>query len=563
MSERGASSGPWWAVVAIGLAACVVVEGALAGAPVGEGTVDAIGTWWFQWWVADTLSTGSSFLYTDQLFFPFGKDVLAHTGANVLDALLVAPVRLALGPVAAWNLLVAAVVATNGLAAGLVARRGGALAGVLGAILGGLHPYVLHELGQGRPTQAIVAPLLGALVLGDTGLRRGGIGRLVAAGALLALQGWFYWFAGLFGALALAVLGAGAVWDARPRGVVSAGRLLVALGVAAALAAPVAGPLAVSAARGEASGLIDVSRWLADGTTVTREGDFVRLTVLGAAGEAGVLDRGGFLPDGPILGLGVLLLAALAPWRWRIVGLLALLFAFGPSIGGVTNPVYVAVAALCPPLARLWWPVRALSLLVPVAAVGLAALGRARRTDAPGQFAAALRRVPTAALGIGLAVVLGGEVVARGLLPFGTWQPRVPEGVAVLAESPKGAAIVLPWGYDQTPLLYQTTTGVPLFNGMYERTAAFVPDALRALQRENGFVSALMVVPVDPRAVTPYTEAEKAAFVALGYRWVVLRRAATGPPDGARARGVLRRLTQMLGAPRVQDADVYVWDLAG
>jgi len=357
----------------------VALEGALTGAPVGEGTVDAIGTWWFQWWVADTLSSGASFLFTDLLFYPFGKDVLAHTGANVLDALMIAPVRIGLGPADAWNLLVAGVVATNALAAGAVARRGGALPGVLGALLGGLHPYLLHELGQGRPTQAIVAPLIAALVLGDAGIRAGGIGRLVAAGVLLALQGWFYWFAGLFGALALGVLGAAAAWEAGPRRAVAVGRLLLSLAVAAALAAPVAGPLALSAARGEASGLIDVSRWIADGTTVTREGDIVRLTVLGGSGEAGVHDRRGFLADGPTIGLGVLLIAALAPWRWRIIGLLALFFAFGPSVGGVTNPVYVAVAALCPPLARLWWPVRALALLVPVAVVGLASLGRARR----------------------------------------------------------------------------------------------------------------------------------------------------------------------------------------
>jgi hypothetical protein len=557
MSAPDASRGGAWAVVAVAIAAAalVVAEGVFAGAPVGHGTVDAIGTWWFQWWVADAVTTDASLLSTDRLFFPFGKDVLAHTGANLLDALLVAPLRATFGPVVAWNTLVGAIVATNALTAGLVARRGGVWMGAVGAILGAFHPVVLHELGQGRPTQAIVAPLIGALVLGDAGLRRGGAGRLVAAGALLGLQGWFYWFSGLFGALAIGVLGAVALvhaarTGAAPRPVV--GRLLVVLGVAAALAAPVAGPLALAATRGDAPGLLDVARWWTDGVVVTREGDLVRLTVLGGRGEAGLLGRAGFVPDGPVLGLVVLGLALAAPARWRVVTVLALVVALGPTVAGVPNPVYIILAMVCPPLARLWWPVRALALLVPVAVVGLAALGRR-------PWVASRRRAGLFATIVAAGLVL--DAVGRGLLPLGTWIPEVPDGVAVLSEAPSGAAVVLPWGYDQVPLLYQAETGAPLLNGMYERTAAFVPAALRALQRDNTFLAALIRGPIDPRADAPYTDTDQAAFVALGYRWVVLRRAALGPADGPRARGAVRRLRQMLGFPRVDDAEVVVWDL--
>lgn len=557
--SRPGPRGAAWAVVAVAAVATAltVAEGAATGAPLGHGTIDAIGTWWFQWWVADAVTTDASLLHTDRLFFPYGKDVLAHTGANLLDALLVAPIRATLGPVAAWNTLVGVIVATNALAAGLVARRGGVWTGAAGAALGAFNPVVLHELGQGRPTQAILAPLIGALVLGDAGLRRGGAGRLVAAGALLALQGWCYWFSGLFGALALTVLGlSGVVGAARASdGTASAravlGRLAILLFVAAAVAAPVAGPLALAAARGDAPGLLDVARWWTDGVVVTREGDPVRLTVLGGLGEAGLAGRGGFASDGPVLGLVALGLALAAPGRWRLVAVLALVLALGPTVAGVPNPVYITLAMICPPLARLWWPVRALTLLLPVAVVGLSALGARARTSLRGEG------VLAGIVAVGLVL----EPAARGLLPLGTWRPEVPAGISVLAEAPEGAAVVLPWGHDQAPLLYQAETGAPLLNGMYERTAAFVPAALRALQRDNTFLAALILAPVDPRADLAYADADRTAFVALGYRWVVLRPAALGPLDGPRARGALRRFRQMLGVPRVDDADVIVWDL--
>lgn len=537
--------------VAVLVAALLVGEGVRDGLPVGTRTVDADGTWWFQWWVADAWRTGGSLMHTDRLFFPFGKDVLVHTGANVLDALLVAPFRAPLGPTGSWNLLVAAVIATNALVAGAVASRGGVAAGALGAVLGGLHPVLLHEIGQGRPTQAVVAPLVAALALGDGALRTGGTARLLAAGGLLALQGWFYWFYGLFGALALTVCAYTAFWRAPPgsrRTVVM--RAALVLGVAALCAAPVAGPLALAAVRGEAPGLLDLGRLWREQVSYTQEGDAVPLTVLAGWGEAGIPRAAGFAPDGPVLTLGALLLAAAAPGRWRVCAVFAVLFAFGPALAGVPNPVFYAVTALLPPLARLWWPVRALVLLVPIAVFGLAHLGRHAGAGRAARVAAAL-----------LAVALIAEPVARGAVPLGTWSPSVPPSVALLAEAPRRAAVVLPLAQDQTALLYQAATGAPLLNGMYERTSAFVPPQIRALHDENSFLRSLSRALVDPRADLGFTEADRNAFVELGYGWIVVRRTALGAPEGPRARVAVRRLREMLGAPRAEDDAVFVWEL--
>jgi hypothetical protein len=63
------------------------------------------------------------------------------------------------------------------------------------------------------------------------------------------------------------------------------------------------------------------------------------------------------------------------------------------------------------------------------------------------------------------------------------------------------------------------------------------------------------------RADLGFTEADRNAFVELGYGWIVVRRTALGPPEGPRARVAIRRLREMLGAPRAEDDAVFVWEL--
>lgn len=530
-------------VLALSAAAtlAVVGPGAAAGLPVGSPTVDAHGSYWFQWFVADAVSRGASPYTATGLFHPYGKDLLAHTGGNVLDALLVAPVRALAGGTAAWNTLAAGVVFTNALAVGLVALRGGLAAGAVGALAGGLHPFLLHELGQGRPTQALVAPLVAALALGDAGLRAGGTARLVGAGALLAVQGWFYWFSAAFGVLALAASAIAA------RATPELPRRVLLLGGAAALGAlPLAFPLVLAVVEGSAPGFLDLARTWREGAPWTREGDRVALTVLSLTGEAGVAAPSGFRPDGPTLGLTSLALALLAPGRWRVVAVAALLFALGPRLGPLPNPLWFALAAV-PPFGRLWWPVRAVALLVPLAAIGLARLGG--------------HRSGRAAL-VALALLLVAEPLARGLLPLPRWSPEVPAAVrATLGAHADRAAVVLPVGQDHLPLLWQAETGAPLLNGMYERTDAFVPAPLRALRADNTLLVALEAILRDPRADHPIVEADRAALAELGYGWIVVRKAALGPAGGPRAVQGRRRLVATLGEPAAEDETTLIWSL--
>jgi hypothetical protein len=57
---------------------------------IGSG-VDVFGTFWFYWWVEDSLSNGVSPGFTNLMFHPEGKDIFAHTGGNFVDALVSVP----------------------------------------------------------------------------------------------------------------------------------------------------------------------------------------------------------------------------------------------------------------------------------------------------------------------------------------------------------------------------------------------------------------------------------------------------------------------------------------
>lgn len=512
----------------------------------GEANVDAYGTWWFQWWVAHALATGVSPFHADVLFYPFGKDILRHTGGNVLDVALLAPLRWLAGPVVAWNALVFATVATNALAAGAWARRiAPGLAGVLAAqVVVGLHPFVLEELRSGRPTQAILAPLLLALCFGDEALRTGDRRATAASAALLALTGWVYWYAASFGALALCVLAVG------PNPLRRLGTL-TAIGLGSlALTSPLVVPLARALANGEVPGLLPLDRWWAgaiDFTTV--EGGDVQIATLDAAtGMAGLRSKHGWLETGLALGVATALPLLFAPRRLLAVAALGLAIALGPFPFDLRNWAYLALAEALPPYERLYWPIRAVALLAGVAGVG-AAVGIGRLPE----------RVRAGAAAVVAAAVLA-EAATRGGGPIGRWKAEVPEALACL----EGAGVVLPYGADQIPLVWQTLHEAPMLNGMAERSESLVPAEQQALREENGFLRALLALPTNPRAEVAWTEEEKAAVGALGYRWVVLRPDALveegnrASPKG-RLRAAVRALVPLLGRPVIERDDVLVY----
>jgi hypothetical protein len=523
----------------------------------GSRTVDGLGSWWFQWWVDRTIVRGDSFGHTDLLFYPWGKDILRDTGANVIDALMALPARRLFGPLVAWNLLYLSILVTNGAAAGawLLARGASLGAAAAATAITTLHPYVLMELDQGRPTQALLAPIILALALSEAAFgattTRAALLRAAGAGASLAMAGWTYWYGGAFGVLGVLVLALGVPTWRRAATLATIG------GVSFALAAPAAIPLLHALADQDFGGALPVDAWRAGRADFTNaSGDTVALCTVREGWVIGYLTQTAWLRVATAGGIAVAvatLAAALGSWRWLVVAAVAMGIAIGPFPGGIQNPFYIALSTVLPPFERLYWPCRAMALLVPVAALGIAMLVDRLRSKAT--LAAT---VAVLVLGVG-----AGEGLGSGNLPMATWDPTVASGWSCLRDQ-DGGVLVVPYGVDHEQLLTQTAHGRPMFGGMNERSQALVPPEQTELRKTNTWLSAALAAGPNPRDRSVWTDEDRQAVGALGYQWLVVRVDAMADSHrdvGARQRlrAARFRFLELAGAPVYEDADVVIY----
>ncbi len=591
---RGEKAGALAVIVSIAVVLAGVATG--PGSPVvGSPTVDGFGTQWFFWFAAEVAAGRAEAGHTDLLFYPWGKDVYTHTGGNLLDAWLAWPLRVGLGPVFGFNAWVALVLATNAWAGARLAAAFGVSPGARwpAALALVLNPYVLAEIDLGRPTQAWLAPA-GFALAGLVTMRRAR--DAVAAGAALAAAALVYWYYGLALAAAAVAVGSARVLAGPERARVFAANAVAAL-VAAALAVPFALPMLAALDAGVVPGLLalDGTGPLAPLALRTVEGDAQGLYVVaplsGAGGSLlgeGALSFNAGLPAlfaahlvVAVLGCGWMLRRGGAPggvagapprpmnWIWSpFVVLGGLVVASGPAFvlgeALVPNRAWIALVAEVDALRRWWWPGRAVFLVHVVAAPLLAVLLAA----VPARFGA--RFITGVTLLLAIAVPLRREA----LLPLATWDATVPATLTCLADAPAGAVIDLPLLVDQKNLWFQTVHQHPVLGGMLLKKPAFAPAAFATLRAEDPLVRALDAVGDRQytRDIPPATDAERAALVARGYRYVLARVDAFARPVTNRA-GVTtwesewsrprRQLLALLGAPAAEDPALAVWTLDG
>ncbi|MES2644568.1 MAG: hypothetical protein V4850_34085 [Myxococcota bacterium] len=529
----------------------------------GREYVDAWGTQWFYWFVGRQVGAMESLGRSDLFFYPWGKDIYLHTGGNVLDGLLAWPIRWLVGPVAGYNLFVLGIVATNLLAMRALLVRLGAKAApaTLAAVFFAFNPWVLHELRDGRPTQALLGFVL--LFFADyLSLDKDRRVWLPArAGLWLALAGLTYWYNALFAGMAAAVIALVRV-ATEPDRKRTFGRHAAAGLVALLLVGPFVLPMLSADA---VPGLLDVSQWtLTSWAPTTAEGVNIGLYVwdpvsLGS-GFIAIKNDGGmaflreetnlFAPQVIFFVLGALA----APPRIRRAALVlcavSFVIATGPAVVGIPNVLYLLLVKASSIFQRLWWPSRALVL----GHIGLAVLlGFA--------FHRAGRFAPALAVATGVWWVSG--LRASELGPMASWEAGVPAGYRCLGESDEGAVIELPYAHNQSHLYYQTQHGRPLFGGMVEDNVVFAAPEQVAFKSSNTFVKMLLDQAATGDDPPIYVGADRQAVSDMGYKWVLLdKRAYVDIGDGAarigtrlegRARWVRRTLTEQLGAPVYED----------
>ena len=539
---------------ALGLLAGVVSLAAVWTAPharlAGEAFLDGMGTQWFFALPGWAWEGRSGLAHTDLLFHPWGKELFLHTGGNLVDAVLAWPLRAVFGPILGFNLFLLVLFALNGFAGGRLAStfRMGPRGQAVAALLFALSPYLLVELEQGRPTQALAAFL--ALGLAALRERRG-----LAAGAWLALSGWTYWYAGLVVGLCAALWLPLALLEPGRRQTLRAWTLAAL--VCGALVAPAAWPMFGELAAQEVPGLLAVE----DGRLLfeTVEGDAQAVFVTDFVGQAGVLSESGFLVGARLLGpLQLLaLLGGVLALRRRSLPLLVLA-AVGLLVGaGPSTALYEQAAGELDLLRRWWWPMRA-TVLVHLAAAVLGAKA----------LSTWLARHPRVLLG---AAVLTAAAWSLGHAPLSSWEARFGDTTRCLAEAPEGAVLDLPLAKDQRHLWQQVGHGKPQMGGMLSQKASFGAGEVEELLRTNPFAEELVALGAGDFRRGGEEPAGRGALVDLGYRYVLVRQGAYERPSSQGTRSdyprLERALLNRLGPPSSKDEDgpnaVTLWVLDG
>ena len=548
---------------------------------VGE-NVDLWGTLWFHWWMDHALSLGLNPNHSSWLFHPIGKDILADTGSNLVDAVLALPFRHLFGYPAYQPWLAAVVLVGNGLCFAPLARQQIAdpVAAATATLLFAMNPAVLHELAEGRMAQALLWGLpLATLALLQLGARaRAGEGPgwrpVLLLGVAFALQAWIYWFMAVFMAVGFCWLLLFEAWGARRSGPRGWGGLFVGVGLAALLAVLLAAPALVQV--------------LAQAKEHALPGMIAPVSGAGAAGiDPGALSAlnnrvfgaipfrgpGPYVLDSPVWAGGLLLALLLGAdrGRWTGLAIITALFAAGPAVGdlskeGVPMLPYLWAWRAVPFLGRLWFPERVLAVTV----VGLCLGG--------GLALAWLRaRLPRLApfLPLGILALAVGERVWHHHLPLER-TTLSNAGIYELVGEEGGGIVELPLGMARISIAMQPIHQQPVFGGMGENVPELLPRGWRE-RLDNPLILAFQQAWTDPREQSPVDPSGRAALVSDGFRWVVLDRAALEEivghlhpeiPAGTSSRSRLlaaiqNRMSDLLGAPVAVEGPLLLWDLEG
>lgn len=509
------------------------------GQAVGVG-VDLSGSLWFQQWLAYCLQGGFWPGHTPWFFAPDGLDLFSQTGFNFLDAVGAVPLLWALGMPdyhVPWTvvLLVGNAMAMRSLLASQGASRPAALAG---AWVFAFHPYVVFELNEGRPTQAMLwfwpLAVRELLAMRDDPRWR----RAVAAGVFLALQGWTYWFTAHFIFL---VFGPVIVLHARGAGRDWWMRMGAAGSVALLLVVPAMVPM---------------------------------LWLWNTGGVEGVVQGfGGFgLEDPKAVGLGwwlellpgkslalTVLVLVLAPRRrlWgvgaAVVGVLALGNTLWiPGTDGIPNPAWHLCEAVLPAFSRLLFPYRIWSALAVLAALALA--------ESLDRVPGGARRWAAAVVAVWAGVAVGNP---RGGMFIGTPVPR-PAYVDAVREAP-GTVLDLPFLCAEEAVVYQPLHGQALAGGMTENVPALRPEGVVERLEADPLLSALGRASLGQDPGT-------AGDLGLPVRWVVLhtellrrsdqvKQCWKGPETNQMDAVARAALIRLLGPPHMEDREAVAWDL--
>lgn len=520
---------------------------------------DCLSNHWLLAWVAEQVASGQSVLHNDRYYWPVGDaPVLAGNGG---EGFLYLPFHLIWDWPTAVLPYALLVLCLNGLGGYALARAAGAKpwAALVAVGVTGLSPFVLVEVSSGRFSQSSICWLLFFLASWLRLLERPSAARAVLSGLLLAATSFFYWYYGLFGVIAGAVLLAGAaLGGARPP--------LRALLIFSASFLVSIGPWAVIFLRywSQIPGTTEAD--LFPHPEALHQATWPVLPFLVRDGAR----MGHAMAAGPwFLGLAGVGLAlwprrsdgAPAPWRGAtaraLVAVWLLFWALSLGPLGTLSP-YNLIYGLADPLRRFWWPVRhtvvAQAAWATLAALALSAL--------PGRWA---RLAPVLALGLVLASPW--SLSRQGARTDVTiTELKLPPPVyPALAELPGAVLLELPLSAaasgTQQQLIYQRYHRKILLGGHAQWVDRVRPPAWDAFVAANSFLSALQRYERGESGEEfAFDSADLEALRARGVAWVSLNRELFPLSLRPLVDGYRALFTALFGDPTLRDPAMQVFD---
>ena len=553
----------------------------------GREVVDSYGTKWYYWFTSDALSNGRSLGNTDLFYFPIGRDIVEHMGANLLDALASVPFTLLFGQVFGFNLFVVTAFILSGYAFYKLATHicTDQIAVAISTVLFTVCPFALFELTNGRPTQAILGLLVLTIYLTLKVTETPGWKSPIYGGIALALVGYQYWFYAIFVGLAIAGLGVVNVISPSKE---SGGRRQLTLrllgmgAVSVLLVSPVAIPMILRTAGQGAhvGGLIDASPWtLTSVVPKMATGELVSfMTFQPFAGGAGWFIN---TEDGEVMWQP---LRTSLPWaafltvpigfywatsRWRKIFLAmaipVIFLGIGPVLVAgdkfIGNPFYKELLESVSFMRRLRWTGRVMGVISIIQAIlVLFAIAGIRKWPKPLSIAL-----------IGLIVCLrGGDLRAQQLAPLPSWSPNIPAGYHCLKQLSAGAVIEVPFGVGQEHLLFQTHHQHPIFGGSPDKPDDLLPEKFAEYKNNNSFLTSLSTSRLDSK-LNKWSKEDLQKVIDDGYRYVVLQKYTYQLPETANTiikrtqdthrRVVDRALRTAFGRPIYSDVSISIFGL--
>lgn len=511
---------------------------------------DCLSNHWLLVWVAEQLAAGRSILQNQQYYWPVGD--APWLAGNGSEGIFYLPFHLIWGWPLGSNLYLLTVLMLNGLAcwalAGALGARGAAR---LPAASGGtLMLYAIHEAGAGRFSQVSIFWLAFFLASWLQLLQKPSHPRAALSAILLAATSLFYWYYGLFGVIAGAVLLSGVQGEGlRGRFLPLLRPLATFAGLYLLLVAPLL--------------LLFGSYW--SQIPGTSEELFPHPEAVGDSTWPGIpfLVAGG-RHAGRALPLTVCLLGLVALYkgeRRRMVAVLLCMLLFATLMAGPLIPhgPYEWLYGLARPLRRFWWPYRHI-VVFNILFLGMGSWGLSLLVQ---RWPGAVR----AALGLGLALSVPVQLdlqrapwhaqFSRVELPHPFYEK--------LAELPGEILVELPLAPEvasaQTLLIYQLFHKKILLNGHALWVERVRPDAWDDMVAGNSFLHALQELErAELRGSFRFRGEDLRVLTERGVRYYTLNQEYY--PVVLRDALVVEReiLSALFGAPVLKEARVECWD---